>query len=96
MTGGVSYPISLGEQFSLKVGIGTTIFTNFTPWVLGFAGPIIKGEYWIPNSSFGLFAKLDVPIFIYALGGEEATTGFSQGLPLMGIFTSTVGVLYSL
>ena len=96
MTGGVSYPISLGEQFSLKVGIGTTIFTNFAPWVLGFAGPIIKGEYWIPNSSFGLFAKLDVPIFIYALGGEEATTGFSQGLPLMGIFTSTVGVLYSL
>ena len=97
MTGGVSYPISLGEQFSLKVGIGTTIFTNFTPWVLGFAGAILKGEYWIPNSSFGVFARYDMPFFIYALGGEEGITGFSPGLPLlMGGFTSTIGVLYSL
>jgi hypothetical protein len=96
MTADVCYPISLGEQFGLKVGLGTTLFTNFTPWVLGFAGPVIKGEYWIPDTRFGLFAKLDVPIFIYAIGEGDTATGFSQALPLMGIFTSSIGVLYAL
>jgi len=97
MTGGVSYPLSLGEYFSLKLGVGTTLFTDFkNPLVLGFAGPIIKGEYWIPNSSFGLFAKLEVPVFIYAIGEGEAATGFDPHLPILGIFTSTFGVLYAL
>ncbi len=97
MTGGVSYPISLGEQFSLKVGVATTLFTDLkSPLVVGFAGPMIKGEYWIPNSSFGLLAKLDVPVFAYAIGEGGAATGFDPVLPLLGIFTSTFGVLYAL
>lgn len=96
MTTDLTYPISLGDDFSLKVGLGNTLFTNFSKSALGFAGVVAKGEYWINGGPFGLFAKVDLPLFLYAIGDTETVGGFSHALPLMGIFTSTVGVLYAL
>ncbi|HPZ16241.1 MAG TPA: hypothetical protein PLX25_06215 [Sphaerochaeta sp.] len=96
MTTDLTYPISLGEDFSLKVGLGNTLFTNFSESVLGFAGVAVKGEYWIKGGPFGLFAKIDLPVFLYAIGETTTESGFSYGLPLVGIFTSSIGVLYAL
>lgn len=95
MTTDLTYPISLGEDFSLKVGVGNTLFTNFSESALGFAGVVVRGEYWITGGPFGLFAKIDLPFFLYAIGDTVASSGFSHGLPVVGIFTSTVGMLYS-
>jgi hypothetical protein len=35
--------------------VGTTAFTNFGPVLTGFAGPVVKGEYWIPDKKTGIF-----------------------------------------
>ncbi|MGE4584452.1 MAG: hypothetical protein AB7C91_07380 [Sphaerochaeta sp.] len=95
----VSQAFALSDNFDLKVGIGTTAFTNFGPVVIGFAGPVLKGEYWIPNKNTGLFLNLNIPLIAY--GFVEGDTNFDGGivynplLPLVGLVTSTVGVLYS-
>lgn len=99
LTADVSQAFSLSENFDIKVGIGTTAFTNFQPIIFGLAGPVLKGEYWVPNKNFGLTLTLNVPIMAYGyVEDDEIFTGgfvFDAFLPLMGLVTSTVGVLYS-
>lgn len=96
LTADLSYPIRLGPDFSLKMGLGTTLFSDFSSYALGLAGAVIKGEYWIKGGPFGLFAKIDVPIYIYAIGDSSTEGGFDPALPLFGFITSTAGLLYAL
>ncbi|MCK9348641.1 MAG: hypothetical protein M0P41_06875, partial [Sphaerochaeta sp.] len=42
----ISQAFALSENFDMKIGLGTTAFTNFGPVVLGLAGAVVKGEYW--------------------------------------------------
>ena len=95
----ISQAFALSENFDVKVGIGTTAFTNFGPVIIGLAGPVLKGEYWVPNKNFGLTLTLNIPVMAY--GVIEDNNEFDGGVffdplfPLFGLFTSTVGVLYS-
>jgi hypothetical protein len=95
----ISQAFALSENFDLKLGIGTTAFSNFGPVVLGLGGVVLKGEYWIPNQNYGLFLNLNIPILAY--GFIEDDDNFDGGvvfnplLPLAGLLTSTVGVLYT-
>ncbi len=92
VSGNVTYPIALGEHFDLKVGLGTMASTDFQTGVMGTAGAVIKGEYWIPNSKFGLFAHIDLPFFAYSAHKELGfTTLFDWSIPLLGLFTSALG-----
>ncbi len=96
VTGDFTYPIPLGEHFDLKVGISTLAGTDFEYGVIGVAGGTIKGEYWIPNKKIGLFMQMGLPIVAY-MGGPDidfaATVNWA--IPLLGIFTSTAGVLWA-
>ena len=98
-TADISQGFALSDNFDLKLGLGTTAFTNFGPVVLGVAGAVIKGEYWIPNRNMGLFINLNVPVMAYGyVEGDNTFDGavvFNGLLPLAGLLTSTVGVLYS-
>ena len=95
----ISQAFALSENFDLKLGIGTTAFSNFGPVILGLGGVVLKGEYWIPNQNYGLFLNLNIPILAY--GFIEYDDNFDGGvvfnplLPLAGLLTSTVGVLYT-
>lgn len=95
----VSQAFALSENFDIKVGIGTTAFTNFGPVVLGLAGPVVKGEYWVPEKHFGLFLNLNIPVMGYGVieDNDEFDGGFvfNPLFPLFGLVTSTIGVLYS-
>lgn len=95
----ISQAFALSDQFDLKLGIGTTAFTNFGPVIIGFAGPVIKGEYWIPNKNMGLFLNLNVPVMAYGIVEDDDTFNggviFDPVFPLIGLVTSTFGVLYS-
>jgi hypothetical protein len=95
----ISQAYALSDNFDIKLGLGTTAFTNFGPVILGLAGPVVKGEYWIPNKNIGLFVNLNVPVMAYGLiEGDDTFDGavvFDGLLPLLGLITSTVGVLYS-
>ncbi len=51
----ISQAFALSDSFDLKIGVGTTAFTNFGPVLTGFAGPVVKGEYWIPDKKTGIF-----------------------------------------
>ncbi|NLK06586.1 MAG: hypothetical protein GX315_09510, partial [Spirochaetales bacterium] len=95
----ISQAFALSENFDLKLGIGTTAFSNFGPVILGLGGVVLKGEYWIPNQNYGLFLNLNIPVLAY--GFIEDDDNFDGGvvfnplLPLAGLLTSTVGVLYT-
>ena len=99
LTADVSQAFSLSENFDIKVGIGTTAFTNFQPIIFGLAGPVLKGEYWVPNKNFGLTLTLNIPVMAYGVieDNDEFDGGvfFDPLFPLFGLFTSTIGVLYS-
>ncbi|MDY0304053.1 MAG: hypothetical protein RBQ65_05295 [Sphaerochaeta sp.] len=96
MTADITVPINLGSDFSLKLGLGTTLFSDFSEYAVGLAGGVVKGEYWIKGGPFGLFVKMDLPLLLYAIGESSAAGGFNAALPLLGILTSTVGFLYAL
>lgn len=95
----VHYPWQLSENFILKLGLSTTLITNFENYVGGVAGIGGKAEYWLPND-IGLFANVNFPIMLYgavAATADEGSGGmvfFNALLPLLGIFTSSVGVAY--
>lgn len=95
----ISQAFALSDNFDLKIGLGTTAFTNFGPVVIGFAGPVVKGEYWIPNKNVGIFLNLNIPVMGYGVIEDDETFDggvvFNPLLPLAGLFTSTVGVLYA-
>ncbi|MBJ2356698.1 hypothetical protein [Sphaerochaeta sp. S2] len=95
----ISQAFALSENFDMKIGLGTTAFTNFGPVVLGLAGAVVKGEYWIPNKNTGVFVNLNIPIMAYGFIEDDDTFDggvvFDPLFPLAGLFTSTVGVLYA-
>nr|WP_321304861.1 hypothetical protein [uncultured Sphaerochaeta sp.] len=95
----ISQAFALSENFDMKIGLGTTAFTNFGPVVLGLAGAVVKGEYWIPNKNTGIFVNLNIPVMAYGIiEGDDTFDGgvvFNPLFPLAGLFTSTVGVLYA-
>ncbi|MDT4762148.1 hypothetical protein [Sphaerochaeta sp. PS] len=97
----VSTAFPLSDSFDLKLGFGGIALTDFGPSFGGLAGPVIKGEYWIPNKNYGLFLNINVPILLFGVlvgdYDEENTAAvlFSPLLPLLGLLTTTVGVLYS-
>ncbi|NLA92372.1 MAG: hypothetical protein GX842_02880 [Spirochaetales bacterium] len=96
VTGDFTYPIALGEHFDLKVGISTLAGTDFEYGIIGVAGGTIKGEYWIPNKNIGIFMQMGLPILAY-VGGPDIglVTTVNWAIPLLGIFTSTAGVLWT-
>ncbi len=96
VSGDFTYPFALGQHFDLKVGISSLAGTDFENGVIGVAGGIVKGEYWIPNKPIGLFMHMDLPIVVY-IGGKEIgfTTATSWLIPLLGIFTTSAGVLWA-
>ncbi len=95
----ISQAFALSENFDLKLGLGTTAFSNFGPVIIGLGGVVLKGEYWVPNNNYGLFMNLNIPILAYGFieDSEDYTGGvvFNPLLPLAGLFTSTIGVLYT-
>jgi len=95
----ISQAFALSENFDMKIGLGTTAFTNFGPVVLELAGAVVKGEYWIPNKNTGVFVNLNIPIMAYGFIEDDDTFDggvvFDPLFPLAGLFTSTVGVLYA-
>lgn len=97
MVGGdFTYPIALGEHFDLKVGISTLAGTDFEYGIIGIAGGTVKGEYWIPNKRIGIFMHMDAPIMAYIVGvGIEPIVVFNWAIPILGIFTTSAGVLWA-
>lgn len=97
----ISTAFALSDSFDLKVGLGGIMLTNFSPALGGLIGPVIKGEYWIPNKNYALFLNINVPIALFGLlvndfnEGAEGGVLFDPLLPLLGVLTTTVGVLYS-
>ena len=95
----ISQAFALSENFDLKLGLGTTAFSNFGPVVLGLGGLVLKGEYWIPNQNYGLFLNLNIPVLAYGFIEDDETFDggvvFNPLLPLAGLLTSTIGVLYT-
>lgn len=95
VTGDVTVPFELGENFDLKVGLSTLAFTDFETGMFGVAGGAVKGEYWIPNKDMGLFVNLNVPIAVYILTEEQQWGMVNAFIPLVGVFTTTAGVLWT-
>ncbi len=97
VTGDITYPISLGENFDLKLGVGTLGFTDFKEGIFGALGLALKGEYWIPEKDTGIFVNVNTPMAAYVASSEGGFQAIWHPLmPLVGFATSTVGVLYRL
>ncbi|HCS37011.1 MAG: hypothetical protein CVV48_15985 [Spirochaetae bacterium HGW-Spirochaetae-4] len=95
VTGDITVPFALGENFDLKVGLSTLAFTDFETGMFGVAGGAVKGEYWIPNKDMGLFVNLNVPIAVYILTEDQQWGMVNAFIPLVGLFTTTAGVLWT-
>jgi hypothetical protein len=99
ITADMTAAFELSDSFALKAGISTIALTDFGPVFGGIAGPCLKGEYWVPDRKMGLFVNLNAPILLYGVAVDEfseadAAAVFSPWLPLLGLFTTTFGVLY--
>lgn len=97
VTADITQAFSLSDNFDLKVGIGALALTNFGPTFGGVAGGTLRAEYWIPNKNTALFFNVSVPLMLYgaAVGSaSNAAIYFHPLLPLVGLLTGTVGVLY--
>ncbi len=92
----VTYPMSLGPNFDLKVGVSALGFTDFQAGILGAAGVAIKGEFWAEEKNFGLFVNLNAPVILFAASSEGIETITNPLLPLIGLVSSTAGVLFRL
>lgn len=97
----ISTAFPMGENFDLKIGLGGIMLTDFGPIFGGVVGPVIKGEYWVPNKNYALFLNINVPVMLYGVlidddgGSPSAGVDFDPLYPLLGLLTTTVGVLYS-
>ena len=96
VTADVTYPVSLSDNFDLKFGISTLGFTDFESGVFGALGGAIKGEFWIQEKDIGLFMNLNAPIMVYLFADGESLVFTDPLLPLIGLVSSTVGILYRL
>jgi len=91
----ITYPIHLGEHFDLKFGISTLAGTDFKNAIIGIAGGTVKGEYWIPNKKIGIFMHMDVPVVVYFAAEDTFLVEANWLIPLLGVFTTTAGVLWA-
>jgi len=97
----VSTAFALSENFDLKIGLGGILLTDFGPAMGGLVGPVLKGEYWIPNKNYALFLNINVPVMLFGVliddagGDSSAAVDFNPLYPLLGLLTTSVGVLYS-
>lgn len=97
----LSTAFPMGESFDLKIGLGGILLTNFGPIFGGLVGPVIKGEYWVPNANYALFLNINVPVMLFGVliddagGSTSAGVDFNPLYPLLGLLTTSVGVLYS-
>ncbi len=92
----ITFPISLGENFDLKLGLSGIGLTDFQSMLIGVIGPAVKGEYWIPNKNYGLFVNLNIPVMVVGVTDEGTLFESDPILPLLGLFTTTAGVLWAL
>lgn len=92
----ITYPISLGTNFDLKFGVSALGFTDFSAGILGAAGIAIKGEYWLEDKNIGLFVNLNAPVVLFAWTEDGFETITDPLLPIIGLVTSTAGVLVRL
>jgi hypothetical protein len=95
----VTYPVSIGERFDLKLGANIWIMPdiNFSG-MWGTAGLSVRPEYWFGDGRWGIVWNLNVPLIHYgwpSLSGNFFNE-FDPTLPLFGLLTSSLGVLYSL
>ncbi|MDY0288122.1 MAG: hypothetical protein RBR15_04780 [Sphaerochaeta sp.] len=97
----LSTAFAMGENFDLKVGLGGILLTDFGPATGGLVGPVVKGEYWVPNKNYGLFLNINVPVMLFGIliddagGDSTAVVDFDPLYPLLGLLTTSVGVLFS-
>lgn len=91
-----TYPVSLGDNFDLKFGVSALGFTDFSAGILGAAGVAIKGEYWLEEKNIGLFVNLNAPVILFAWTEDGFGTVTDPLLPLIGLISSTAGVLWRL
>lgn len=97
----VSTAFAMGENFDLKIGLGSILLTDFGPLSGGLVGPVIKGEYWVPYKNYGFFLNINVPVMLFGVliddagGDTTAVVDFNPIYPLLGLLTTSAGVLYS-
>ncbi|HAF86095.1 MAG TPA: hypothetical protein DCG32_06995 [Sphaerochaeta sp.] len=98
----VSTAFPKGENFDLKLGLGGIVLTDFGSVAGGLVGPVLKGEYWIPNKNYALFLTINMPVMIFGvligdIGGDSSdAVDFDPMLYTMfSLLTTSVGVLYS-
>ncbi len=97
----VSTAFALSDNFDFKLGLGGILLTDFGPLAGGLVGPVLKGEYWIPNKNYALFLNINVPVMLFGVliddanGDTSAAVDFNPLYPLLGLLTTSVGVLYS-
>lgn len=97
----VSTAFPMGENFDLKLGLGGIVLTDFGPVAGGLVGPVLKGEYWVPGNNYGLFLNINVPVMLFGVliddanGDTSAAFDFNPLYPLLGLLTTSVGVLFS-
>jgi len=96
VTADITYPISLSDNIDLKVGVSTLGFTDFENGIFGAIGGAMKGEFWLEGKDVGLFINMNAPIMVYLFADGERITFTDPLLPLIGLVSSTVGVLYRL
>ena len=53
-----------------------------------------KGEYWIPNKNGSVYAH-GCPYWCYAISETESAFGVGAEVPLLGILTTSAGVLWA-
>jgi len=90
------------ENFYLKLGLGGILLTDFGSVAGGLVGPVLKGEYWIPNKNYALFLTINMPVMIFGvlisdIGGDSSdAVDFDPMLYTMfSLLTTSVGILYS-
>lgn len=97
----VSTAFPLSDTFDLKIGLGGILLTDFGPLAGGLVGPVLKGEYWIPGKNYGIFLNINIPVMLFGVliddagGDTSAVVDFNPLYPLLGLLTTSVGVLYS-
>jgi hypothetical protein len=96
VTSDITYPIALGKNFDLKLGVSGIGLTDFQSMLIGVIGPAVKGEYWIADKDYGLFVNLNIPVMALGVTDEGTMSVVDPALPLLGLFTTSAGVLWSL
>ena len=97
----ISRAFPLGRGFDFKLGLGSIVLTDFGPVFGGLAGVVLKGEYWAPGKNHGMFLNINLPLILYGVlldyteDGTSSDVHFNPLYPLLGLLTTSVGLLFS-